>query len=369
MKMSTRTIAIIGATGAQGIPVVRDLVQSGDYTVRALTRDPDSTRFKEIQAFGPPGAVQTVVGSFASEEALRDVFRGAWGAFVNIDGFNCGEKTETYWSIRAYELAIEEGVKFYVFGNLPYGYKLGGYDPKFRCGHVDGKGRIGEWILAQNEHVSKHQGMRAALFTTGPYMEMAIHAYTPMPPQVEDGVVTWRVPLGDGAVPEVALDDCGYYVRWLFDHPDRANGMNLDVAIEHVSYHQLAEAFTKVTGKPARYIDTSFEDYFAKVPIADGPTGYNADPNDPATMKYRDNFTGWWNYFRHSTPDNTGVIQKPYRLLDEIHPNRIRTVEEWLSIEDKRGRDLGLGTLWERVQPDRIGYVLKLHEDRLQGSL
>lgn len=190
-----------------------------------------------------------------------------------------------------------------------------------------------------------------------------------MPPQVEDGVVTWRVPLGDGAVPEVALDDCGYYVKWLFDHPDRANGMNLDVAIEHVSYHKLAEAFTKVTGKPARYIDTSFEDYFAKVPIADRPVAYNADPNDPATMKYQDNFTGWWNYFRHSTPDNKGVIQKPYDLLDEIHPNRIRTVEEWFRLEDKRGRDLGLGTLWERVQPDRIGYVLKLHEDKLEGSL
>jgi hypothetical protein len=24
---------------------------------------------------------------------------------------------------------------------------------------------------------------------------------------------------GQGAVPHVALDDCGYYVRWLFDHP------------------------------------------------------------------------------------------------------------------------------------------------------
>ena len=26
-----------------------------------------------------------------------------------------------------------------------------------------------------------------------------------------------------------------YYVRWLFDHPERANGMDLEVAIEHLS--------------------------------------------------------------------------------------------------------------------------------------
>ena len=367
--MAPRTIAIIGATGAQGIPVVRDLVQSGEYTVRALTRDPNSTRFKELQAYGPAGAVEPVVGSFASEENLRALFRGAWGAFVNIDGFNCGEKTETYWSMRAYELAIEEGIKFYVYGNLPYGYKKGGYDPKFRCGHVDGKGRIGDWILAENEHVSKHHGMKAALFSTAPYMEMAISANTPTSPRIEDGVVTWRVPLGDGAIPEVALNDCGYYVKWLFDHPVRASGMDLDVAIEPVPYQKLAEAFAKVTGKPAKYIDTSFEDYFAHIPYAENPSAYNADPNDPSTMKWQENFRGWWNLFRYTTPDNKGVLVKPYDLLDEIHPNRIRTVEEWFRVEDKRGRDLGLGTLWERVQPDRIGSVLKLVEDNHQGSL
>lgn len=367
--MTSRTIAVIGGTGAQGIPVVRDLVRSNNYTVRALTRDPNSARFKEIAAYGPPGSVEPVVGSFASEANLRELFRGAWGAFVNIDGFNCGEKTEIYWSIRAYELAIEAGVKLYVYSSLLYAYKAGGFDPKFRGGHYDAKGRVGEWILALNKEIGERHGTRAALFSTGPYMEMAIHAYTPMPPSVEDGVVTWRVPLSDGAVPEVALDDCGYYVKWLFDNPERADGMNLDVAIEHATYTEVARAFSAVTGKPARYIDTSFDDYFAAVPLPDdAPTGYNADPSDPATMSYRENFTGWWNLWRHSA-NNKGVVRKDYAVLDEIHPNRIRTVEEWFRREDERGRALGLGTLWERVQPEKIGLVLKLHDDRRKGGL
>lgn len=366
--MSPPTIAIIGATGAQGMPVVNELVSSGAYKVKALTRDPESARFKTIQSYGPAGAVEPVVGTFASEEDLRKLFRGAWGAFVNIDGFNCGEKTEIYWSIRAYELAVEEGVKLYVYSNLVYAYKQSGYKPEFRGGHYDAKGRIGEWILSQNAHVQKHHGMQAALFSTGPYIDMVIHAYTPMPPLVEDGVVTWRVPLGDGAIPEVALEDCGYYVKWLFDNTERANGMDLDVAIEHVGYDELAEAFQKVTGKPARYIDTSFDDYFAAVPVAEMPTGYNADPKDPATMKYRDNFTGFWNLWRYSA-GNKGLIRKNYELLDEIHPNRIKTVEEWFRREDKRGKELGLGSLWERVQPEKIGFVLKLHDDQLKGAL
>jgi uncharacterized protein YbjT (DUF2867 family) len=111
---------------------------------------------------------------------------------------------------------------------------------------------------------------------------------------VEDGVVTWRVPLGEGAVPHVALEDCGYYVRWLFDHPQLANGMDLEVAIDHMTYANLAAAFEQVTGHPAQYIDTDLDTYWngPLKGIADTPAGYNADPNDKSTMSFRDNFTG-----------------------------------------------------------------------------
>ncbi|KAK5807221.1 hypothetical protein VI817_001479 [Penicillium citrinum] len=63
--------------------------------------------------------------------------------YVNIDGFNCGEKSELFWGIRAYEIAISVGLKFYVWGNLDYGLKKAAWNPKYRCGHYDGKGRVG----------------------------------------------------------------------------------------------------------------------------------------------------------------------------------------------------------------------------------
>lgn len=139
--------------------------------------------------------------------------------------------------------------------------------------------------------------------------------------------------------------------------------MNLEVALEHVGYHQLAAAFTKVTGHPARYVDTTLDDYW-KGPLqssAERPAGYNADPADKSTMSFRDNFTGFWNLWKH------GIIQRDYALLDEIHPTRIRTVEEWLAREDQRGRELGMGGPCERLQPQnlfRSPPVLKLVEDR-----
>ena len=360
---TTSRIFVVGGTGAQGLPVIGALVADKKYSVRALSRDASSRRAKALLELGN---VKIVEGTFADEATLREGFRGCDGAYINIDGFNTGEKTEMYWAIRSYEIAIEEGIKFFVYGNLDYALKKAGYDSKFRAGHYDGKGRIGEWILFQNQ-VNKNR-MGAAVFTTGPYMEMAISAMTPMTPSVEDGIVTWRVPLGNGAVPHVALDDCGYYARWLFDNPERANGTDLEVAIEQVNYHKLAAAFEKVTGHPARYVDTDLDAYWSG-PLrmsADLPAGYNADLNDKSTMSFRDNFTGFWNIWKHE------VIRRDYALLDEIHPNRIKTVEDWLRREDQLGRELGKGSLWQRVQPEnqfRQPPLLKLTEDKRKGRL
>jgi len=245
--------------------------------VVALSRDAGSPRAESLLALGN---VSILEGTFADEKILREGFRQCDGAYVNIDGFNTGEKTEAN------------------------GHRMG-----------------------------------AAIFTSGPYMEMAFSPMTPMVPTIEDGVMTWRVPLGKGAVVHVSLEDCSYYVRWLFDNPDRANGMDLEVAIEHVRYADLAAAFEKVTGHSAQYIDTDFDVYFGGPlnPAVDRPAGYNADPDDKSTMSFRESFTGFWNMWKYD------VIKRGFALLDEIHPNRIKTVEQWLLRQEELGRERGTG--------------------------
>jgi len=144
--------------------------------------------------------------------------------------------------------------------------------------------------------------------------------------------------------------------------------MDLEVAIEHVKYAKLAAAFEKVTGHPAQYIDTDLETYW-EGPLkaaSDLPAGYNADPNDKSTMSFRDNFTGFWNVWKN------GIVKRNYALLDEIHPNRIRTAEDWLRRQDQLGRELGKGSLWDRVQPENLlkeTPLLKVAEDKRRGRL
>jgi hypothetical protein len=144
--------------------------------------------------------------------------------------------------------------------------------------------------------------------------------------------------------------------------------MDLEVAIEHVTYADMAAAFAKVTGHPARYVDTDPDTYWGG-PLnasADLPAGYNADPNDKSTMSFRDNFTGFWNMWKH------GIITRDYALLDEIHPNRIKTVEDWFRREDQAGKDLGKGSLWDRIQPENWrsdSSILKGSADGRTGRL
>src|SRR6202030_3912452 len=104
--MSSDTISrifVIGGTGAQGIPIIHALVSDKKYSVRFLSRDPASRRATDLLGLDNASVLE---GSFADEAVLREGFRDGDGAFVNIDGFNTGQKTEAYWALRSYEIAI-----------------------------------------------------------------------------------------------------------------------------------------------------------------------------------------------------------------------------------------------------------------------
>ncbi|KXT03467.1 hypothetical protein AC578_1565 [Pseudocercospora eumusae] len=109
-------VFIVGGTGAQRTPVIKGLVQDGAYSARVLTSDLNSVRARGLAQLGD---VELVEGPFASGSDLGKGLQGCDCAFVNIDGFNAGAKSEIFWAIRAYEIAIEEGIKLFIYGNSP----------------------------------------------------------------------------------------------------------------------------------------------------------------------------------------------------------------------------------------------------------
>lgn len=64
------------------------------------------------------------------------------------------------------------------------------------------------------------------------YLETFSEMLRPFP-EVTDGEETYvfKAPVGSGMPPMIYLEDLGRYLKWIFDHPERANGMNLKIAM------------------------------------------------------------------------------------------------------------------------------------------
>src|SRR5260370_30070003 len=73
MSNTQKLIVVVGATGQQGGEVVRALQASGQFKVRALTRNP---------AKHPKLADEIVLADLNRPETLKDAFAGAHGVFL-----------------------------------------------------------------------------------------------------------------------------------------------------------------------------------------------------------------------------------------------------------------------------------------------
>jgi hypothetical protein len=135
--------------------------------------------------------------------------------------------------------------------------------------------------------------------------------------------------LADGKIPLIALDDVGTYVLWMFDNIDRSAGMDLEVATDQVSMQEIADTAARVTGKAAKFVRMSMEEYLPKAePYPGAPANWGIGPNvatDGALMSWKENFKAWWQYWG----EGFGAT-RDMALLDEIHPNRIKSLDAWM---------------------------------------
>src|SRR4051812_28314478 len=109
LSNNTKLIAVIGATGHQGGGVVRALQANGQFTVRALTRNPDKHR--EL-------AEEVVEADLANPETLKAAFAGAHGVFLVTNFWEPGtdELKQATAAIRA---AKDADVKHLIWSTLP----------------------------------------------------------------------------------------------------------------------------------------------------------------------------------------------------------------------------------------------------------
>ncbi|KZT31874.1 NAD(P)-binding protein [Sistotremastrum suecicum HHB10207 ss-3] len=335
MSSTKKLILVIGATGAQGRAVIDALLSpaadgtTSPYAVRALTRNLESASAKELEAI--PG-VETFKGSFTDFDAVFKALEGCYGAYVNTDGFTEGEQTdytdprvvsEIYAGLRIFELAKQRGtLKHYVWSNLDYSHKKSGYNPKYRCEHYDGKGRVLEFLRSQSSDID---GMVWSSLTSGPYMEMLKSPMFGPSLRDDDGSFIFAAPMGTGHVTMIALKDLGYFARYIFDHREEYTGKDLEAASELVTWPNLVAAFKRVTGKPAKFIDAPLELWFQLLRDTDRPVANKLHESENAAQhtSWEKNFTAWWSQF------HDGILARDMSYLKSIHPG-LRSIEAWM---------------------------------------
>src|SRR5712671_2616504 len=109
LSNNKKLIAVIGATGQQGGGVVRALQASGQFNVRALSRDPGKHRDL---------ADEVVEADLNRPETLKAAFEGAHGVFL-VTNFQEKGTNELKQATAAVRAARDAGVKHFIWSTLP----------------------------------------------------------------------------------------------------------------------------------------------------------------------------------------------------------------------------------------------------------
>lgn len=281
---ATRTIAVLGATGAQGGAVVRALQGRGVFKVRALTRNPE----------GAAGVADEVVAADLTQpETLGAAFDGAYGVFANTNSFASFDTDEVAQGIAAADAAKAAGVEHFVWSTLPNVAEIA--NGRYTVPHFSNKAAVNSAVA--------NEGFRSFTFVEPPFYYQNL--ISPMYPQVPgpDGTPTWSVLMAADArgIHMGDINEYGNLVAGAFEHPENVgHGEYLSFSGDLLSWndivttlrnqgHDIAVAQTSEDPWSTRDMFAYFEDHTYFGPNAEEKiAAANAVTTEPFT-----NFETW----------------------------------------------------------------------------
>ena len=246
-----RTIAIVGATGAQGGGLARAILADagGGYTVRALTRNPDSDKAKALKALGAE-----VVGADVDDfDSLKRAFDGAYGAFCVTFFWNhySPEKEIAEAGLMA-RAAKEMKVQHTIWSTLEdtrrwvplTDNRMPTLQEKYKVPHFDGKGEA--------DHLFSALGVPTTFLLTSFFWENFIF-FGLAPKKGPDGKYAITFPMGKKKLPGIAVEDIGKCAYGIFKKGPELIGKTVGIAGGHLTGAQMASTFSSVLGRPVVY--------------------------------------------------------------------------------------------------------------------
>jgi len=256
-----KTIAVVGATGAQGGGLVRAILADTErrFVVRAITRDPSSEKGLALAAAG----AEVVAGDADEPGSLEAAFAGAQGAFLVTNFWeHMSPEREIAQATALARATKAAGVEHVVWSTLEdtrtwvplSDERLPTLQGKYKVPHFDAKGEADAVFVAEQVPVT---WLKVAF-----YWENFIY-FGQGPHASPDGSLVLALPLGGGKLPGIAVGDVGKVVFGIFAKGTSMVGQTVGIAGETLSGPELAAAFATHLGRPVTFYDMPFDDYRA----------------------------------------------------------------------------------------------------------
>ena len=246
-----KVIAVVGATGAQGGGLVRAILAdpSGEFSARAITRDPSSEKAQQLAALG----AEVVAGDVDDEASLERAFAGAHGAFcVTFFWAHFTPALEIAQAGNMARAAKAAGVEHVIWSTLEdtrrfvplSDDRMPTLGEHYKVPHYDAKGEA--------NHLFTDAGAPVTFLQTSFYWDNFIY-FGMGPKKGPDGKLAITLPMGDKKLPGIAAEDIGRCAYGIFKKGRELSGKTVGIAGEHLTGSAMAAALSTALGQDVGY--------------------------------------------------------------------------------------------------------------------
>ncbi|UCS92471.1 NmrA/HSCARG family protein [Echinicola marina] len=246
-----KIITIMGATGAQGGGLARAILSdtNSEFAVRAVTRDKNSDKAKELGDLG----AEVAVANLDDKASIIEAMNGAYGAYlVTFFWDHFSPEKEYIHAKNMAEAAKECELQHIIWSTLEDTRK---YVPlednrmptlqgKFKVPHFDMKGEANQLFIDMS--------LPTTYLMASFYWDNFIY-FGSGPQKGEDGKYYLTFPLDDKKMAGIAAEDIGKCAYGIFKKGKSMVGKTVGLAGEKLSGTEMAAAFSKHLGKEVIY--------------------------------------------------------------------------------------------------------------------
>jgi uncharacterized protein YbjT (DUF2867 family) len=254
-----KIIAVLGATGAQGGGLVRAILNdpNGGFAARAITRDVNSDKAKELAKLG----AEVVAADIDDAASLERVFAGAYGVFcVTFYWAHFSPEKELAQATAMAQAAKNAGNQHVIWSTLEDTRKwvplsdnrMPTLMGKYKVPHFDAKGEANALFSGL--------GVPVTFLLASFYWDNAIY-FGMGPKKGPDGKLAITFPMGDKKLSGIAAGDIGKCAYGIFKNGRQWIGKTVGIAGGHPTGAQMATAYTEALGQEVRYNDVPPEVY------------------------------------------------------------------------------------------------------------